>query len=338
MSDRRPFTRAQILARLREQIAEGRPIVGAGSSSGLIAKSAEAGGADLIIVYNTGTSRLMGLPTTHTMNHANPSTLAMYDEIANVVTHTPIIGGGEAQDPTYLDLQRLVKDFRDTGFDGLINFPTTGPSAARNATGAASAWAWSATSRWSRSPRDQDYFTICYGYTEEQTRGLAAAGADVIVGARRLDDGRPGRRRRLGHVTRCRRASTSRRWSTWRGARTRRSSCLAHGGPISSADDTRYLYEHTDAQGFLGASSMERIPVEAAIVDAVRAFKSKRPRVLASDRRGAQAAMMAIPVRSFTRAAILERLRQTLRAANRSSRRRPARASSPSAPRSAAPT
>ena len=104
MTASRPFTRAQILARLREQIAQGRPVVGAGSSSGLIARSAADGGSDLIIVYNTGTSRLMGLPTTHTMNHANPSTLAMYDEIANVVADTPIIGGAEAQDPTYLDL------------------------------------------------------------------------------------------------------------------------------------------------------------------------------------------------------------------------------------------
>jgi len=170
----RPYTRTQIMQRLREQIAAGRPIVGAGSSSGLIAKSAEAGGADLIIVYNTGTSRLMGLPTTHTMNHANPSTLAMYNEIANVVTHTPIIGGGEAQDPTYRDLNRLVKDFRDTGFDGMINFPTTGPSASRNRDRSSIGLGLDRDFEMIKIARDQDYFTICYGYTEEQTIGLAA--------------------------------------------------------------------------------------------------------------------------------------------------------------------
>src|SRR6266542_1880538 len=79
-----------------------------------------------------------------------------------------------------------------------------------------------------------------------------------------------------------RRASTCRRWSSSPAARIR-TIVLAHGGPISSADDTRYLYENTDAQGFLGASSMERIPVEAALVDAVRAFKSKRPRASRTD-------------------------------------------------------
>jgi predicted TIM-barrel enzyme len=273
----RPFTRAQIIDRLREQIAQGRPIVGAGSSSGLIARSAEAGGADLIIVYNTGTSRLMGLPTTHTMNHANPSTLAMYDEIANVVTHTPIIGGGEAQDPTYLDLNRLVRDFRRTGFDGMINFPTTGPSGSRNRDRSSVGLGLDRDFQMIRIAREQDYFTICYGYTEEQTIGLAAVGADVIVGhagwttgglagagasAMSLDAA-------CEHVQKM--VDLARRENP-------EVIVLAHGGPISSAEDTRYLYEHTDAQGFLGASSMERIPVEAAIVDAVRAFKSKPPR------------------------------------------------------------
>ena len=76
----------------------------------------------------------MGLPTSHLLNHANPTTLAMYREIANVVRDRPIIGGAEAQDPYYLHyLDRLVDDFRTTGFDGLINFPTTGPDAVRGA-------------------------------------------------------------------------------------------------------------------------------------------------------------------------------------------------------------
>jgi predicted TIM-barrel enzyme len=126
--------------------------------------------------------------------------------------------------------------------------------------------------------RDQDYFTICYGYTEEQTIGLAAVGADVIVGhagwttgglagagasAMSLDAA-------CEHVQKM--VDLARRENP-------EVIVLAHGGPISSAEDTRYLYEHTDAQGFLGASSMERIPVESAIVDAVRAFKTKRPRL-----------------------------------------------------------
>ena len=282
MTASRPFTRTQIVERLRQQIALGKPIIGAGCSSGLIARSAEHGGADLIIVYNTGTSRLMGLPTTHTMNHANPSTLAMYDEISNVVTHTPIIGGGEAQDPTYMDLHRLVGDFRQTGFDGMINFPTTGPSGSRNRDRSSVGLGLDRDFEMIKIASDQDYFTICYGYTEEQTLGLAAVGADVIVGhagwttgglagagasAMSLD-------KACEHVQKM--VELARRENP-------HVIVLAHGGPISSADDTRYLYENTDAQGFLGASSMERIPVEAALVDAVRAFKSKRPRASRTD-------------------------------------------------------
>ena len=281
MTGSRPFTRQQIMARLRQQIAQGKPIVGAGSSSGLIARSAEAGGADLIIVYNTGTSRLMGLPTTHTMNHANPSTLAMYDEIANVVTHTPIIGGGEAQDPTFLDLRRLVNAFRDTGFDGMINFPTSGASEDRNRERAIVDLGLERDFRMIRIARETDYFTICYGYTEEQTRGLAAVGADVIVAHAGWTTGGLAGASASAMALDAACEHVQKMLNIAR-AENPEVIVLAHGGPISSADDTRYLYEHTDAQGFLGASSMERIPVESAIIDAVKAFKAKRPRTRAT--------------------------------------------------------
>src|SRR4051812_6806374 len=95
VGEREVFTRDTILGRLRETIRLGKPIVAAGSSAGIIAKAAEAGGADLIICYSTGVSRLMGLPTTR-LGSANTLTLEMYEELANVVDHTPIIGGAEA--------------------------------------------------------------------------------------------------------------------------------------------------------------------------------------------------------------------------------------------------
>jgi predicted TIM-barrel enzyme len=274
----RPFTRDQILVRLREQIAAGLPVIGAGSSSGLIARSAAAGGADLIIVYNTGRSRLMGLATSHLLNHANPTTLLMYPEIANVVSDRPIIGGAEAQDPLYLnDLRRLVEDFRRTGFDGLINFPTTGPDPGREAERSSVGLGLARDFEMVRIARAANYFTICYGYTEEQTIGLAAAGCDVIVphagwtvgglaGARQsamsLDAG-------CAHVQKL--IELARKENP-------EIICLSHGGPLAGPEETRYLYEHTDAQGFLGASSVERIPVEAAVLDTVRALKSRRLR------------------------------------------------------------
>jgi predicted TIM-barrel enzyme len=210
------------------------------------------------------------------MNHANPATLAMYDEIANVVTKTPIIGGAEAQDPTFLDLQRLVRAFQQTGYDGLINFPTTGNDPSRTLDRASVGLGVERDFEMVKLARENDYFTICYGYTEEQTRGLAAAGADVIVahagwttgGLAGAGESAMSLDQACEHVQRMLELARRENPDVM---------LLAHGGPISSPADTRYLYEHTDAQGFLGASSMERIPVEGAIIDAVKGFKSKRP-------------------------------------------------------------
>ncbi|MFC6357099.1 phosphoenolpyruvate hydrolase family protein [Luethyella okanaganae] len=269
------FTRTQILDRLREQIAAGKPVIGAGSSSGLIASSAAAGGADIIIVYNTGRTRLMGLPTSHLLNHANPTTLAMYSEISNVVADCPIVGGAEAQDPTYLDLHRLVDDYYETGYDGLINFPTVGPDPVRGADRASVGLGLRRDFEMVKIARDRDYFTICYGYTEEQTIGLAAAGCDVIVPhAGWTTGGLAG----AGVSAMTLEASAEHVQNLIQLARKENPDiiCLSHGGPISSPDDTGYLYTHTDSQGFLGASSAERIPVERAVIDTVTAFKSRR--------------------------------------------------------------
>ena len=225
MTASRPFTRTQILARLREQIAQGRPIVGAGSSSGTDRAIGRRRWRRSDHRLQHRTLAPDGPADDAHLNHANPSTLAMYDEIANVVTDTPIIGGAEAQDPTYLDLRRLVDDFRDTGFDGLINFPTTGPSTSRN--------------------RDRDQRRTRPGARFRDGAHRARAGllhdllrlhrgADARSGrrrrgrhrgARRLDDRRARRRRRVGHVARRGLRARAEDAATWRAARTRRSSC-----------------------------------------------------------------------------------------------------------------
>jgi predicted TIM-barrel enzyme len=276
--ERRPFTRAQILKQLHGQLEKGSPIIGAGSSSGLIAKSAAAGGADIIIVYNTGRSRLMGLATTHLLNHAVPTTLAMYKEIANVVLDRPIVGGAESPDPTYLnDLGRLVDDYRSTGFDGLINFPTDSKNQMWRASIGLD---FRRDFEMVRIAREREFFTCCYGYTPAMAKGLAAAGADVIVAhagwsvgglegskesAMSLDSG-------VEHVNKLIEIARNENPDVI---------MLAHGGPLASPEDLQYLYENSDAQGFLGASSAERIPVERAVIETVKAFKSHKPRVVA---------------------------------------------------------
>lgn len=273
MALERTFTRQEVLARLRKTLGEGRPILASGCSNGLIAKSAEAGGADLLIVYSTGRSRMMGLPTT-SIGHANPVTLDMYDEIANVVNDVPIIGGAEATDPTYMSLKRLISIYRDKGFAGMINFPTIGLLAERSAMREDVGLGFSREIEMVRLARSMDYFTLAYVFTVEQARAMAAAGVDVLVPhVGWTVGGMAGR-------------SRERAPSYDQAAREVQAMidvalheqpdciCLAHGGPYATPDDTRHLYRTTTAKGFVGASSIERIPVEKAVRDAVAAFKA----------------------------------------------------------------
>ena len=277
--ERTVFTRESILTRLRKNIAAGRPILGAGSSVGIVAKSAEAGGADLIIVYSTGRSRIWGLPTTM-IGHSNPLTLDMFDEIANVVDDTPIIGGAEAVDPTYRRLPKLVKAFRDTGFDGLINFPTVGNRPDFSSSRAHVGQGFDRELEMVSLARQQEYLTMAYVWNPEQARQMAAAGVDIMVphvgwtigglagageSAMSLQQGCEATQKMID--------------ATW--AENREVICLSHGGPLATPEDTKVLYEQTDAQGFVGASSLERIPIEQGIMNAARGFKAQTLRASA---------------------------------------------------------
>ncbi|MDQ7904636.1 phosphoenolpyruvate hydrolase family protein [Phytohabitans sp. ZYX-F-186] len=271
MEQLRPFTRSQIIDRLRATIAAGEPVVAAGCSSGLIARSAVAGGADLVVVYNTGRTRLMGLRTTHLLNHANPTTVAMFPEIQNVVDTVPIIGGAEPQDPAFMRLSRLVDLFQSTGFDGIINFPTVGPYSAPDRE--LVRLGHRRDEEMVEHARAGDYFTMCYAYTAEQARGQASAGADVIVPhAGWTTGGQSGAGQAASSLAACCELVQT----ILESARRENPDVivLAHGGSISSPADTRVLYEQTDAQGFVGASSVERVPIENAILASVSSLRN----------------------------------------------------------------
>lgn len=271
-SGERPFSRSEILARLRETIAKGEPIIGAGSSVGIVAKSAEAANADMIIVYSTGLSRIMGLPTTP-MGHSNPTTLSMFKEIENVVDRTPIIGGAQAGDPTYRRLPRLIDDFRSTGFDGIINFPSAGNDPARAKMREHIGQGLKIEAEMVALAREQDYFTVAYAYTEEQARLMAAAGVDVQVPhAGWTQGGMVGRDSKDTDLQRS--AELVQRFIEITREENPECICLAHGGAFATPEDTKYLYENTDALGFVGASSIERIPIEKAVREAVQEFKA----------------------------------------------------------------
>lgn len=268
--ERTVFTRESILARLRKKISEGKAILGAGSSVGIVAKSAAAGGADLIIVYSTGRSRIMGLPTTQ-IGHSNPLTLDMYDEIANVVDDTPIICGIEAVDPTMRRTSELVKRFRDKGFDGLINFPTVGNRADFSLARAHVGQGFGREVEMVRMARQQDWLTMTYVWNPDQAAMMAEAGVDIQVphvgwtvgGMSGAGDAAMSLERGCEEVQKMIDA-------TWKVNKD--VICLAHGGPLAFPKDTKVLYEKTDAQGFVGASSLERIPIEEGIYNAAKGF------------------------------------------------------------------
>jgi predicted TIM-barrel enzyme len=268
----RGFTRATILSRLRDSATAGRPILGAGASMGIVAKCAEIGGADLIIVYSTGRSRFMGLPTTP-LGDSNTDTLAMYDEIANVVERTPIIGGIEAVDPRFMRLPRLLDRFRSVGYDCLVNFPTIANLPDRRRIRGDVGLGFERETSLVRLARKDDYFSMVYAYSPDDARAFVDAGADVVVahvgwtagGLVGATDSAASLDGAAEQATRILRAALDANPEIIP---------LAHGGPFSEPDDTRFLYQRTPAIGFVGASSIERIPIERAVVDIVTQFKA----------------------------------------------------------------
>lgn len=279
--------RQEILSRLRREIGEKRPVFGAGCSAGIIAKCAEAGKADLIIVYSTGKTRMMGLPTT-IIGPSNPITLDMADELMNVVERTPIIAGVEANDPFCLDLEVLLKRFLDKGFSGVINFPTVGlyenliegGMALRKFTEymapgyGVEQWGWPREVEMVRLLREWDVFTMAYVFAPADAADMAKAGVDVIcihvgptmggmTGFTELEDLDTLLRKSQDIILAARSENPD-------------VICLVHGGPFADPESTAVIYEKTDAQGFVGASAIERTPIEKAVVEACQGFKNHK--------------------------------------------------------------
>lgn len=285
------FERQEIIRRLREQTAQGKAILGAGCSNGLIAKCAEAGGTDLIIVYSTGKTRMMGLPTTMINIVSNEMTLGMVDELRNVVRDTPLIAGVEANDIYCLDMEECVQRFIDKGYSGVINFPTVGlteniwggadmlerKSRAALAKGYGQAhWGWQREVEMIRLLRKKDIFTMTYCVSIADAKDMAEAGADMIcahVGPSKggmagwaVEEESDGM---MEHIEEMRKAVRAINPDIF---------FLIHGGPFYDPDSTAVIYEKTDAEGFVAASAVERIPIENAVTGVCRGFKEHRLR------------------------------------------------------------
>ncbi|WP_245478030.1 MULTISPECIES: phosphoenolpyruvate hydrolase family protein [Bradyrhizobium] len=253
-------------------MAERRAVLAAGSSCGLVAKCAVLGGADMLVVYSTGLSRLMGLPTSR-IGDSNARTLELAAEIRNVVSSIPVIGGVEAWDPVRLDLDALLDKFWAAGFSGVINYPTisTMGDKWRDRRGRVGL-GFEREVEMIASARKKNIFSLAYVANPDDAKAMASAGADCIiphVGATRGG--------LVGHEEgRSVKDAINRINDINAAARSGRSDVvlLCHGGAIAEPADTAEVYRSTQCVGFVGASSIERIPIERAVKAAAEEFKA----------------------------------------------------------------
>jgi len=270
------MTKSEALKRLREQVQQGRAVIGAGAGTGLSAKLAEAGGADLIIIYNSGRYRMAGRGSLAGMmpyGDANAIVMDMAHEVLPVVRDTPVLAGVCGTDPFRL-MPNFLEDVVRAGFSGVQNFPTVGlvdgtMRAGLEETG----MGYALEVEMIRRAGEIDLLTAPYVFTVAEARAMAEAGADVLVPHMGLTTGGA-----IGARTGLSLDEAVERVQVLRDAAAEIKPdilCLCHGGPIAEAEDARHVVENTSGVvGFFGASSMERLPTEVAMTENMKRFKS----------------------------------------------------------------
>jgi predicted TIM-barrel enzyme len=272
------FSREQALARLRQRIDAGVPIIGGGAGTGISAKFEEVGGIDLIVIYNSGRYRMAGrgsLAGLMPYGDANAIVMDMAGEVLPVVRDTPVLAGVCASDPFRL-MDRFLDDVRSAGFAGVQNFPTVGLIDGQfRANLEETGMGYAKEVELIRLAREKNLLTTPYVFDVDQTREMIAAGADVVVAHMGLTTkGTIGAHtaRTLDDCVRDVQAIAD-------AARQERNDAivLCHGGPIAAPEDAEYVLTRTHGvHGFYGASSMERLPIETALTEQVRKFKAIR--------------------------------------------------------------
>lgn len=275
-----PYTRREVVDRLRATLDKGEAIIAAGAGTGISAKFIEKGGGDLIIIYNSGRFRMAGHGSTAgLMAYGDANAVAMEIgefEVLPVVDEIPVICGVHATDPRRRMWHWLLK-VKDMGFSGVNNFPThcivdgqfrqvleeTGMSFRKEVEMVALA-------------RKMDLFSIVYVAEPEEAKAMAEAGADAIIAHVGTTVG--------GSIGVTSAACTledaaKRTQAIIEGGRQTRNDVifLSHGGPISTPEDAAYINRHTNAVGFVGASSLERLAVEDSLTNLTRKFKAIPP-------------------------------------------------------------
>lgn len=266
--------RPEILSRLRAKIAHGRPIIGGGAGTGLSARCEEAGGIDLIVIYNSGRYRMAGrgsLAGLLAYGNANEIVVDMAKEVLPVVRNTPVLAGVNGTDPFMLR-DKFLDDLIALGFSGIQNFPTVGLiDGTFRANLEETGMGYGLEIDLIRAARDKDLLTTPYAFTTEEAHAMAAAGADIVVAHMGLTTGGDIGAETALDLDQCVVAIDA----MAEAARDANPEVivLCHGGPIAMPEDASYVLEKTkDCQGFYGASSMERLPSETALVEQTRAF------------------------------------------------------------------
>ncbi|MEO4001464.1 phosphoenolpyruvate hydrolase family protein [Mesorhizobium sp. CAU 1732] len=267
--------RAKLLEKFRAMKARGEPIIGGGAGTGLSAKCEEAGGIDLIVIYNSGRYRMAGRGSMAGLlayGDANQIVVDMAREVLPVVKHTPVLAGVNATDPFRI-MDVFLDELKRIGFSGVQNFPTVGLidgvfRANLEETGMSYALEVDMIAK----AHGKDMFTTPYVFNEDDAAAMAKAGADIIVCHLGLTTGGS-----IGAETALKLDDCPALVEAWAEAALKVRPdimVLVHGGPVAMPADANFILKNTtNCHGFYGASSMERLPTEIALTEQTRQFK-----------------------------------------------------------------
>jgi predicted TIM-barrel enzyme len=270
------FTRAELLKKFHAMVEKRQPIVGGGAGTGLSAKCEEAGGIDLIVIYNSGRYRMAGrgsLAGLLAYGNANEIVKEMAYEVLPAVKHTPVLAGVNGTDP-FVIMDLFLDELKALGFAGVQNFPTVGLiDGTFRANLEETGMGFGHEIDMIRLAHQKDMLTTPYVFSADNAVEMAKAGADIIVAHLGLTTGGS-----IGAETALKLADCPAIIDAWaEAARSVRKDVivLCHGGPIAMPEDAAFILKNTKlCNGFYGASSMERLPTEIALTAQTKAFKA----------------------------------------------------------------
>ena len=272
------FERQALVEKFQAMRAARIPIIGGGAGTGLSAKCEEAGGIDLIVIYNSGRYRMAGRGSMSGLlayGNANDVVVEMAREVLPVVRKTPVLAGVNGTDPFCL-FDSYLDGLSGMGFSGVQNFPTVGlMDGVFRANLEETGMSYGLEVDMIRLAHEKDMLTTPYIFGEEDATAMAQAGADIVVCHLGLTTGGS-----IGAETALKLEDCPALVDAWAAAALRTNPeilVLVHGGPVSMPDDARYVLNETEnCHGFYGASSIERLPTEVALTEQTKAFKAVR--------------------------------------------------------------